>query len=285
MNYSDQQMSKHIGHLLLNNRVLRSDLATIPAVSAGLYYGAGCFETMLFIGNKIHYLEDHLNRFFKGIEYLTPGSGSKPDRDQLKELLYELIKTNNLDKGSGRIRIQYAVLESSGYRRESDAGSILIGEAKALKVKKDPLKITFTPIATISAKSRPPQLKLSNMLHYREAFQIAEIKGYDDGILLTESGKVAETSIANLFWKKGNTLYTASCSCNILPGIIRNQLVNSIREPYQVVEVEADPEDLLAADSVWVTNSILGVKPVSQIDFTSFETDDELTQYLNTLIL
>jgi branched-subunit amino acid aminotransferase/4-amino-4-deoxychorismate lyase len=72
----------------------------------------------------------------------------------------------------------------------------------------------------VPGECRPASLKLSNMLHYRNAFREAADAGADDALMLTVMA-IAESSIANIFWKKENEVYTPSPACDILPGIMR----------------------------------------------------------------
>lgn len=277
-------MSDKNRYILLNGTLLKAEEAVIPAVSAGLFYGAGCFETMLAIDGRIQHADDHFERFFRGIDYLRTQRNALPESHAIQDSLHQLIRRNGLEKGRGRVRLQYSLLETSGYRSEKEAGHLLFGEAAPAVSSREPLSLTFTTVSTISSKARPACLKLSNMLHYREAFRIAEESGYDDGILLSDMGAVAETSIANIFWEKENVFYTPSRSCNILPGIIRNKLLNGLRCSYSVVETEADPDVLMDADTVWVTNSIAGVRPVKQVGSRFFPEDEGLTKLLNSLV-
>lgn len=277
-------MSERSSFLLLNQQLVPVEEALIPAVSSGLYYGAGCFETMVSHDGEILWLEEYFHRFFRGIDYLTHGKGTLPERDNLHQLLLQLIQLNGLQKGRARVRLQYSCLERGGYKLEEESDYLILGEAVRLTSDSQPVRLTITPVTTVASTSRPSDLKLSNMLHYREAFRTAEKMNFDDGILLSESGFVAETAIANLFWMRNRELFTPSESCHILPGITRNRIMKCASNSFSINEVESSKKELFEADAVWVTNSVKGVHPVGQIDSVHFNTDVEVTQILNSYL-
>jgi len=90
----------------------------------------------------------------------------------------------------------------------------------------------------------------------------AQQAGFDDCIFLTPEGYITETSIANIFFRIGKTLYTPSLDCPILPGIIRAKIIE--REE-NVVEGLFKREILLDADEIFLTNSLMGAMEVREV--------------------
>jgi branched-subunit amino acid aminotransferase/4-amino-4-deoxychorismate lyase len=119
------------------------------------------------------------------------------------------------------------------------------------------------------------------MLHYRQAAIEARKKDGDDALMLTTDGFVAETSIANIFWKKGDTVYTPSTDCDILPGITRSLIIQLVKElGYSVNEGQFRPNELVTADTAWICNSIREIVWIKSIDDQKFSEDRDFQDEL-----
>lgn len=98
----------------------------------------------------------------------------------------------------------------------------------------------------------------------------AEATGFDDALMLDYRGYVAECTSSNIFFVKNGKLMTPIADC-FLNGITRQivlALANENGIPTE--EVHAKPEDILAADEVFVTGSAAEIQPVGKIADTLF---------------
>lgn len=109
-------------------------------------------------------------------------------------------------------------------------------------------------------------LKAFPRSHYDHAFAEAQSNNWDDGLLLNEVGRVAESAIANIFYLKKNILYTPPLTEGCLDGVYRSYFM----EKHEVVEKAVTPEELLAADAVFLTNALRGKITVAAIGDVHF---------------
>src|SRR5690606_40400625 len=79
--------------------------------------------------------------------------------------------------------------------------------------------LTSNPLTYSYTLSLHDALPISNGLNFIQAAREANNLGANDALLLTTSNKISETTIANIFWVKGNTVFTPSKICDLLPGI------------------------------------------------------------------
>jgi branched-subunit amino acid aminotransferase/4-amino-4-deoxychorismate lyase len=93
------------------------------------------------------------------------------------------------------------------------------------------------------------------------ARRAAEQLGADE-VVFVGNGVVLEASTANVWWRRGNELYTPATRAGVLPGVTRG-FVCSV-EP--VVEGDLPLTDLLGADEAFITSSIREVMPVVTVD-------------------
>lgn len=104
-------------------------------------------------------------------------------------------------------------------------------------------------------------IKSNNYLLYSMAAQYASRHGWDDCLVLNSLGRVADSSIANLFYVRGGTIYTPSLSEGCVAGVMRQWLIESLPAAgFRVEERPVAPEDLILAEEVFVSNAIRGVR-------------------------
>ena len=94
--------------------------------------------------------------------------------------------------------------------------------------------------------------------------------GYDEAILLNSAGNVADGSISNIFMIKGNQIITPLISDGALPGVIRTLLLEEFKTEFSFVEKTITPEELMLADEIFLTNALMGVKKVCQLNHRAF---------------
>jgi branched-chain amino acid aminotransferase len=99
------------------------------------------------------------------------------------------------------------------------------------------------------------------------AAEDAHAAGYDDAILLTGDGHVAEASAANLFVVFGTELATPPLVDDVLSGITRRAIMQVAADAgYDVVERRIDRSELYLADEVFLTGTGVQVAPIASID-------------------
>ncbi len=96
----------------------------------------------------------------------------------------------------------------------------------------------------------------------------AHRNGYDEAILLDESGHVAEGSTCNLFMVRKGTLITPPVHGNVLEGITRDCVMQLARRELglQVVERLIDRSELYICDELFLTGTAVGVEAVVRVD-------------------
>lgn len=271
----------------LNGKVMPAGEARIPVNTSGLFYGAGCFETFRADKNWVFKFENHIDRLNRGLQYLGADQNQMIESGELRAEISKLLAENKLLNESVKIRIQVSLAEKNGYSAENapDLIRFISATKMSLAVKTAHLKVVNTRV--IPAACKPSDLKLSNMLHYRNAWREARKSGADDAMMLTVDGNVAETAIGNLFWKSGSTICTPSAGCDILPGIMRNNLIEIIQnmDCCSLIEGIFTPNDITEAEFVWITNSVAEIRPVHMIDDAEIPLDkpflNELKQHFS----
>ncbi|MBV8068028.1 MAG: aminotransferase class IV, partial [Candidatus Eremiobacteraeota bacterium] len=115
----------------------------------------------------------------------------------------------------------------------------------------------------------PPRAKITG-LYVNSALAKSEAvqNGYDEAILLSHDGHVAEGSAENIFLVRRGVLYTPDPSQNVLEGVTRRMIIEIARDELgiPIVERSIDRGELYAAEEVFFTGTAVGICAVASID-------------------
>jgi branched-chain amino acid aminotransferase len=116
---------------------------------------------------------------------------------------------------------------------------------------------------TIPHVAKATGIYLNSMLAVHEA----QAAGYDEAILLTADGFIADGSGENVFVVKDGKVWTPPLSTSILPGITRDSVIQIAQDlGYVVEEASLIRSDLYLADEVFMTGTAAEVTPVRSVD-------------------
>jgi branched-chain amino acid aminotransferase len=111
--------------------------------------------------------------------------------------------------------------------------------------------------------SKSTGVYLNSMLAVTEANRA----GYDEAILLTADGFIADGSGENVFVVKGGEIFTPDLSASILPGITRDTVIQIAQDlGYTVHEKQLIRSDLMLADEAFMTGTAAEVTPLRAVD-------------------
>lgn len=236
----------------------------IPLDDRGLLLGDGLFETMLAVDGVIPMIEGHLDRMAVGCLALgLPGL----DRDAARAACLAAPPI------LGRAAVRLTLTAGSGGRgleRPSEAAPRLAATAALSPVVETPATLAIAATRR-NEGSWASRLKTLSYLDNVLARAQAKAAGADEAVMLNNRGQVACAAAANLFWIEGETLVTPALDCGVLAGIMRGRVLALARGMgVEVLEVAAGRSRLEGADAVFLTNSLIGVRPVSKLEGQTF---------------
>jgi branched-subunit amino acid aminotransferase/4-amino-4-deoxychorismate lyase len=92
--------------------------------------------------------------------------------------------------------------------------------------------------------------------------------------MLNTDGHVACAAAANLFWFDGERLCTPALDCGVLAGVVRGRvLARAAALGMKTVECRVARDALDRAETLFLTNSLIGVRAVSSLDGRAMEAD------------
>jgi branched-chain amino acid aminotransferase group I len=250
----------------LNGSLVPREDARIAVMDYGFLYGYGLFETMRAYEGKVFRLERHLDRLAGSAEIL----GIAIDKSVLSSAVMDTLHANGLS--DARIRLTVSIGEGGAVPDATTCGrpTVLVVAAEYRPFPGEVYEKGFR--AVVSSFCRNSRSPISGMksLSYLESMlarQEARVAGVDEAICLNEQGYLAEASMSNVFVVVGGVLKTPGIASGILPGVTREavlELAKNLKIPAS--EHDITLEELLQADEAFVTNSVIEVMPLTEVD-------------------
>ncbi len=241
--------------LWLNDRLRTPEEARIDPADRGLLLGDGLFETMAVVGGTIRRLDRHMDRLRDGCALLD-----LPRPARAEEAIAAVLAANGLTDGVLRLTWTRGP-GPRGVLPPANATPTLLVTGVAGHPPRTPVTLTTATVTRRNERSPTSRVKCLSYLDNVLARQEAAAKGADDAVLLNTQGRVAETTIANLFLRLDGTWVTPPVADGCLPGVMRASLL----EGGLAEERSLAPDDLIAADAACVTNAT-GIRAVLSID-------------------
>ena len=246
----------------LNGQFLAECDAKIPVTDRSYLFGEGLFESFRSHNGKIPFLKDHVARLEWSSEYLHLPFPADVD---FAKITSELLAKNKLENA----RFKIILSKTDNLNKTGEAQTNLLVSCEAFDDKKLPETYKLKVIKTFPADSLPlAAMKTTNYLVKILARNEAREAGFDDGLLVNSKGSVAEASSANIFWiNASGQLCTIAADQGLLSGVTRRNLIELLKKNnFTVNETRATPDEISSSREVFVTNSIIGVKPVVAVD-------------------
>lgn len=253
----------------INGELFKSEDAHISFNNRGFQYGDALFETIRVINSKIIFWESHYFRLMSSMRLLRMQIPMQFSPEFLEKQILNLIKENNLDNKPAKVKINISRKPGGLYTPEDrnidyfvscqpiDNPFFTIDESfYEIELFKDHF-INSGLLSTLKTNN-----KLVNIL----GGIYAQENNYDNCILLNEKKSVVEFTNANIFLVKENVVKTSPVSDGCLKGVIREKLIDIVSktDELELKEDSISPFELQKADEMFLTNAIIGIKPVSK---------------------
>ena len=271
--------------ICLNGKILPADEPALLVANRGYRYGDGLFETIKVSEGLLMLENYHFERLFSGLSLLKFELPAHFTKEKIKAGILLLCKKNDCEKLA---RVRLSVFRGNGGLYDEDKSLQFIIECWPLSNSVSKLNENGLVIDVYSdgAKScdKFSNLKSANFLVYSMAALYAKEKKLNDCLVLNTKGNIADSTIANLFIIKNGVISTPGLDEGCINGVIRRHLLNEIRdEGEKVQEMAITVADVEAADELFLTNAINGIRWVRQFSNTNY-TNTKTVEIYNRII-
>ena len=252
----------------LNGEFLPADAARIRIDDGAWLHGAGLFETMRAENGRIFRLESHLQRLTNSAErVLRP---IEPGQLPGVEVFRELLERNELTAARVRMTVSSGSMRQDG--DGADAGQLTVAiTVSPLTAYPPAMYHTGVTVVVCGFRQSPADpiaghkttCYLPRLLALRSAQQAKCL----EALWFTTAHQLAEGSISNVFIVSKGVLKTPPLETPVLPGITRGVILEiARRDRIDTEETALTVDDLLDADEVFLTNTMMQVMPVNCVE-------------------
>ena len=268
-----------------------ADAPHLSPRAQGIARGDGVFETMLFDGQRIKKMDEHLWRLRRSG---TITDIEVPSDEHWRAAVDTAISAWRYEPLDGMIPHEAMVklFVMRGYAPENPEGYawVVVSPLPSALRPQHPIGVTLLDrgFSSTTAQSSPWLLLGAKTLSYATnmaALREARRRGADDVIFTTTDGFVLEAPTASVFIKRGRTLITPPTDIGILPGTTQRVLFCAAQHHGWDTSIERlTPGDLGKADGVWLSSSGRLLSQVGWIDDQAISLDDAAHEELSQIL-
>jgi len=256
-------------YVYLNGEYIQESEAFVSVFDRGFLYGDGLFETMRAYEGHIFRLDQHLGRLLRGLEVLRISNAWT--LDTLRHVLYRLLELNRLSDAY----IRLTVSRGEGGRGIDTAGCgspTIVAAARAFSpcpegLYRNGVRICISGGRTNCRGPADSGVKSLNFLNNILARMEASEKGAFEAVMLNHEGYLTEGTVSNIFFVTKGVLHTPAAAAGILNGITRQTVLETAaKKGFEVKEGLFGVRELYHAEEVFITNSLIEIMPVSEVE-------------------
>jgi branched-chain amino acid aminotransferase len=248
--------------------------ATVHVGTHGLHYGSGVFEGIRAYdtprGTAVFRLTEHMERLEASAKLLymdLPYSAA-----DLTAATWDLIGANGLPECYVRPIAFFGFGQLGVSARDNPVEVAIMSWPWGAYLGEDALRDGIR--AKISSWKRIgpnvfPHVAKATGVYINSMLAVGEANraGYDEAILMTDDGYVADGSGESIFVVRDGVVYTPDLSASILAGITRNSIIQIAQDlGHRVVEKQLIRTDLYLADEVFMCGTAAEVTPIREVD-------------------
>lgn len=254
--------------VFLNDKLLPEERAKITIFDTGLQHGLGLFETLRCYNSRPFKLDSHIERLKKSADAL--GIAFDAETSFFDKAIAKLLSANALIDARVRITITAGSAKIGIHRGLQSSPTIIITAGPAEEIPKEVYSKGVSILLSdykISPDDPIARHKTICFLPKLIGLHKARLAGLTEALWLTTDGFLACCSTANIFFVRSGKVYTPSLELPIVEGITRRTTIEICKEiNLDVNEGRFTLSDLLEAEEVFITNSIVEILPVVAIE-------------------
>ncbi|HSQ89065.1 aminotransferase class IV [Romboutsia sp.] len=232
-------------------------------------FGIGLFETIKVKEEPIE-LDLHMDRMFNSIKELN--LNFKYEKEFLKTEVLTYIKENQIFDKALRLTVF------------DDGYNIYIRDIPYNeKVYKTGFKLNISPIKR--GNSIIHKHKTTNYFESIYTKNYAIENGYDDGLFIDLNNTILECSMSNIFFIKDKKIFTPNSKLSILNGTTKRRIIEICGElDIEVEEAEIKLKQIEEFDFAFVSNSLMGMMKITQIEEIKYNEYNELFNKISSFL-
>jgi branched-chain amino acid aminotransferase len=245
-----------------NGRIIPLSEARLSPGQMGLLMGWGVFTTLRVYEGKPFAFDRHWARMSHDAERLSMSLGY--EQDAVRQSVSKLAEANGRPEGTARVSFvknRGGLWADAGDSPETD----LLIFTRQLVEWPAVHRLKLQQHALYSA-TRLAGAKMLSWVQNAGLLEKAHAEGFDDVLLLNESGHLAECTSANIFLVRDSRVLTPPLASGCLPGVTRDVLREVVPQAgFELLEQNLTLDDLASASEVFISSTTREVAAVGSI--------------------
>ena len=233
------------------------DKIKVSPLSRAYTFSDSVYEVIPFFNENIIAFDKHIKRLSNSCSSLNIDA----DIEKSANEILHLISSSNLKNGYVYYQISRGVDSLRSHIHNNDLKEESFGYVVSHSFESKDLKVAICEDIRWQRCDIKSTSLLGNVMSMNDAKN-----HHCDEVIMHKNNEITEGGASNVFFVLNNIICTPSLSTNILPGITRELLITEIKKNgISVEEGTYSVENLLEAESVWLTSSTKGLAQVSEI--------------------
>ena len=228
----------------------------VSPLSRAYTFSDSVYEVIPFYKNNIIAFDKHINRLSNSCDALN----IKADISLCSDEILNLISSSNLENGYVYYQISRGVDALRSHMYDTSLEVETFGYIVDHSFKSKDLKVSLCE----DIRWQRCDIKSTSLLG--NVMSMNQSKIQCDEVIMHKDGEITEGGASNVFFVIDGNIHTPSLSSNILPGITRELLISETKQHGIFIEEgNYSVNDLLQAESIWLTSSTKGLGQVTEI--------------------
>ena len=262
-------------YAFFKGKIVPIEEANVSIMTHGLNYGTGCFEGIRAYWNDeggqlyVFRLKEHFERMVRSARILRivlPFSA-----DELSESTLELLRRERYREDAYIRPLAYKASEIIGVRLhdlEDGFGMFAVPFGRYIE-NEEGAHVCISSWRRVDDNATPARAKITGAyINSALSKTDAVLSGYDEALVLSESGHISEGSAENFFMVRDGSLITPPVTSNILEGITRETIITLAWEEMGIRTIERpiDRSEAYVCDEAFFTGTGVQVAAITQIE-------------------
>lgn len=228
------------------------------------------YEVFTWENDRAIFFDEHYQRFLRSLEFKNFDRSNIPSKDELLVEVEKLALANKFEKKNIRIDLIFTTSKLQHY---------LIYFVKSIFPTQEQYK-NGVEVGLCFGERENPKAKIANSEIRGKANKKIKEEKLFEVLLVNRKNEITEGSRSNVFFVKGNTIYTPK-SEGVLSGITRQKVFEiASKLNVEVVETDILLSELSSYESAFITSTSMVVLPICCVDDVEFSVGNKLVENL-----
>ena len=262
-------------HAFFQGQIVPIEQAKISVMTHALNYGTGCFEGIRAYWNArqeqlyLFRLPEHYQRMHRSARILRIDLDYSVE--ELCQITLDLLRHEGYRQDTYIRPLAYKSEEVIGVRLHDLADDLTIFAVPFGRYieKEEGAHVCISSWTRVDDNAVPARAKITGA-YINSAFSKTDavLAGYDEALVLTQTGHISEGSAENFFMVRNGQLITPPVTSNILEGITRDTVMELARAEMglETVERSIDRSEIYVCDEAFLCGTGVQVAAITQVD-------------------